>query len=149
MQSIEARPLKDILDVMTSKSAEDVVLVTKAYELSKEAHKDQKRYSGDSYFIHPAEVAFYLSEAGMDSRAISAGLLHDTIEDAGVSAKRIEEDFGIEVLYLVEGVTKLGALRYRGLERHTESLRKLFAALRRRTLGDITSPVSYNQFAGT
>ncbi len=128
MESAQARPLKDILDVMTSKTADDVSLVTKAYELSKEAHKDQKRYSGDNYFIHPAEVAYYLSEAGMDSRTVAAGLLHDTIEDAGVSAKRIEEEFGAEVLHLVEGVTKLGALRYRGLERHTESLRKLFAA---------------------
>ena len=73
-------------------------------------------------------MAYYLSEAGMDSRTVAAGLLHDTIEDAGVSAKRIEDEFGAEVLRLVEGVTKLGALRYRGLERHTESLRKLFAA---------------------
>jgi GTP pyrophosphokinase len=64
----------------------------------------------------------------MDPQAISAGLLHDTIEDAGVKSSTIEEEFGHEVLVLVQGVTKLGALRYRGLERHTESLRKLFAA---------------------
>ena len=101
MDSAQARPLNDILQVMTSKTAEDVSLVTRAYELSKEAHKDQKRYSGDNYFIHPAEVAYYLSEAGMDSRTVAAGLLHDTIEDAGVSAKRIEEEFGAEVLHLV------------------------------------------------
>ena len=64
----------------------------------------------------------------MGPRAITAGLLHDTIEDAGVKPKMIEEQFGPEVLSLVEGVTKLGTLRYRGMERHTESLRKLFAA---------------------
>jgi GTP pyrophosphokinase len=64
----------------------------------------------------------------MDARAIAAGLLHDTIEDAAVKPQTIEEQFGVEVLHLVEGVTKLGTLRYRGLERHTESLRKLFAA---------------------
>lgn len=122
------RPLSEILAAMPNKNDADVALITKAYELSKEAHKDQKRYSGDSYFIHPAEVGFLLAEAGMDSQAIAAGLLHDTIEDAGVKPKTIEEQFGPEVLSLVEGVTKLGTLRYRGMERHTESLRKLFAA---------------------
>ncbi len=123
-----ARPLADILAAMSSKSAQDVSLVTRAYELSKTAHSEQKRYSGDPYFIHPAEVGYYLAEAGLDAQTIAAGLLHDAIEDAGVAAVTIEEQFGPEVLSLVEGVTKLGALRYRGLERHTESLRKLFAA---------------------
>ena len=128
MNSANPRPLPDILAAMSGKSDPDITLVTKAYELSKEAHKDQKRYSGDSYFIHPAEVGLLLAEAGMDAQAIAAGLLHDTIEDAGVKPKTIEEQFGPEVLSLVEGVTKLGTLRYRGMERHTESLRKLFAA---------------------
>lgn len=103
-------------------------MVSRAYELAKSAHGDQKRYSGDPYFIHPAEVGYYLASAGLDAETIAAGLLHDTIEDAGLAAVTIEEQFGPEVLALVEGVTKLGALRYRGLERHTESLRKLFAA---------------------
>ncbi len=123
-----ARPLSDILAAMSTKDEKDVALVTKAYELSKTAHGEQKRYSGDPYFIHPAEVGYYLAAAGLDAHAIAAGLLHDTIEDAGLAAVTIEEQFGAEVLSLVEGVTKLGALRYRGLERHTESLRKLFAA---------------------
>ena len=113
---------------MSTKAEVDVALVTKAYEFSKEAHKNQKRYSGDMYFVHPAEVGFLLAEAGMDATAITAGLLHDVIEDAGVKPQTLEQQFGHEVLSLVEGVTKLGTLRYRGLERHTESLRKLFAA---------------------
>ncbi len=113
---------------MSSKSAADVALVSKAYEFSKEAHKDQKRYSGDNYFVHPAEVGYLLAQVGMDPQTIAAGLLHDTIEDAGVKPLTIETDFGRDVLTLVQGVTKLGTLRYRGLERHTESLRKLFAA---------------------
>jgi guanosine-3',5'-bis(diphosphate) 3'-pyrophosphohydrolase len=128
MNAVNARPVKEILEAMSSKSDADVALVTKAYEFSKEAHKDQKRYSGDPYFIHPAEVGYLLAEAGMDARAVAAGLLHDTIEDAGVKPAAMEEQFGAEVLSLVQGVTKLGTLRYRGLERHTESLRKLFAA---------------------
>ncbi len=128
MNSAKPRPLSDILVAMSGKNDADIALVTNAYELSKEAHKDQKRYSGDSYFIHPAEVGLLLAQAGMDAQAVAAGLLHDTIEDAGVKPKTIEEKFGPEVLTLVEGVTKLGTLRYRGMERHTESLRKLFAA---------------------
>ena len=128
MTAATLRSLKEILDAMSSKDASDIALVSSAYEFSEIAHKEQKRYSGDPYFIHPAEVGYSLAQAGMDARAIAAGLLHDAIEDAGVKAATIEEKFGKEVLTLVEGVTKLGALRYRGLERHTESLRKLFAA---------------------
>ncbi len=128
MTAAVARPLPDILAAMNSKSADDVSMVTRAYELAKTAHGDQKRYSGDPYFIHPAEVGYYLAEAGLDAETVAAGLLHDVIEDAGIAAVTIEEQFGPQVLSLVEGVTKLGALRYRGLERHTESLRKLFAA---------------------
>ncbi len=78
--------------------------------------------------MHPAEVGYYLAQVGMDAHTIAAGLLHDTIEDAGVKPQTITEQFGPDVLTLVEGVTKLGTLRYRGMERHTESLRKLFAA---------------------
>lgn len=128
MTAVNPRPISDILAAMSSKDSADVSLVTRAYNLSREAHKDQKRFSGDVYFVHPAEVAFYLADIGMDAKTIAAGLLHDVIEDAGVTPTSISEQFGPEVLSLVEGVTKLGALRYRGLERHTESLRKLFAA---------------------
>jgi len=113
---------------MSSKDANDVALVTKAYDFAQTAHKDQKRYSGDPYFVHTAEVGYLLATAGMCPESTAAGLLHDTIEDAGVTPKTIEELCGKEVLSLVQGVTKLGALRYRGMERHTESLRKLFAA---------------------
>jgi GTP pyrophosphokinase len=128
MTLVNPRPLKEILDAMASKESADIKLVSEAYEFSEIAHKEQKRYSGDPYFVHPAEVGFLLAEAGLDAQTITAGLLHDVIEDAGVKPATIEEKFGKEVLTLVEGVTKLGTLRYRGLERHTESLRKLFAA---------------------
>lgn len=128
MVSANARALKDILAAMPSKDEADVDLVSRAYAFAETAHAGQKRFSGDDYFLHVAEVGYYLAGVGMDARAIAAGLLHDTIEDAGAKAETIAEEFGPEVLRLVEGVTKLGALRYRGLERHTESLRKLFAA---------------------
>ena len=113
---------------MMSKADVDVALVSKAYEFSHEVHKDQKRYSGDPYFIHVADVGYMLAKNGMDATTVAAGLMHDSIEDAGVSEVRIAETLSPEVLTLVQGVTKLGALRYRGMERHTESLRKLFAA---------------------
>lgn len=125
---LKPRPLSDLLGAMPNKDAQDIALVTKAYEFAEAAHKDQKRYSGDPYFVHTAEVGYLLATAGVDSQAVAAGLLHDTIEDAGVKPQTIKELFGEEVLSLVEGVTKLGTLRYRGMERHTESLRKLFAA---------------------
>lgn len=128
MTQVNPRAVSDILAAMASQSADDHALVTKAYEFSKKAHENQVRYSGDPYFVHPAEVGFYLAQAGLDASTIAAGLLHDVIEDAGVKPATISEEFSPEVLLLVEGVTKLGALRYRGLERHTESLRKLFAA---------------------
>jgi guanosine-3',5'-bis(diphosphate) 3'-pyrophosphohydrolase len=128
MPLVNARPLKEILDAMASKTSDDIALVSKAYEFSEKSHEGQKRYSGDPYFVHPAEVAFMLAESGMDADTITAGLLHDVVEDAGIKPETIKELFGADVLSLVEGVTKLGTLRYRGLERHTESLRKLFAA---------------------
>jgi len=124
----QSRTLQEILAAMTSKTEFDVDLVTRAHNFSVDAHKNQKRYSGDPYTVHTTNVGLYLAEAGLDAQTITAGLLHDTIEDAGVRPSDIEEQFGKEVLHLVEGVTKLGALRYRGLERHTESLRNLFAA---------------------
>lgn len=128
MHQATPRPLKSLIDALASKSPESISLVSRAYQFAEEAHRPQKRYSGDPYFVHTAEVGYYLAQIGMDAPAIAAGLLHDTIEDAGVKPQTIEEMFGKEVLTLVEGVTKLGALRYRGMERHTESLRKLFAA---------------------
>ncbi len=128
MAPVNTRPLSEILTALSDKSGEGSALVSKAYDFAKKAHEGQFRFSGDPYFVHPSEVAFLLAETGMDAETVSAGLLHDTLEDAGVAAAVLEKEFGTEVLSLVRGVTKLGALRYRGLERHTESLRKLFAA---------------------
>lgn len=125
---LQPRPLQEILDAMVSKDSKDVEIVSRAYEFARESHGDQKRYSGDIYFIHPAEVGYSIADAHMDATMVAAGLLHDTMEDAGIKKDVMKEKFGSEVLFLVEGVSKLGTLRYRGAERHTESLRKLFAA---------------------
>ena len=121
--------VKDIISLMQAiPSKEDTDLIIRAYEFSEKAHRNQKRESGESYMIHAATIGLYLAEIGMGARTIAAGLLHDTIEDTKITAENIKDQFGEEILFLVEGVTKLGKLKYRGVERHTESLRKLFVA---------------------
>lgn len=125
---VQVKSLKDILNVLHSKDEADKALVTNAYMFAERAHANQKRYSGEPYFLHLAEVGYLLADIGMDAPTVAAGLLHDSIEDVAVLPETIEKEFSGEILCLVDGVTKLGALRYRGLERHTESLRKLFAA---------------------
>ncbi len=121
-------PLKEILKAMPHASDEEKKLVEKAYYFAKKAHEGQKRYSGDPYFVHVAETGKALADMEMSASTVAAGLLHDTIEDTDVTAEDIRREFGEEILYLVEGVTKLGHVRYHGLQRHAESLRKLFAA---------------------
>lgn len=121
-------PVKDIVAEMTDASPEDIVYVEKAYEFSKKAHEKQARYSGEPYFIHPAATAKTLAEYGMDATTIAAGLLHDAVEDGCTTREDIEKEFGSELLFIVDGVTKLGTHRYRGAERHAESLRRLLVA---------------------
>ena len=120
--------VKDIITLLESPSAKSVSLITKAYDFAQKAHEGRTRYSGEPYFIHPYETAKSLAEIGMGPNSIAVGLLHDVIEDVDVAPEVIEKEFGKEILFLVEGVTKLGKLRYYGVERHTESLRKLFVA---------------------
>ena len=119
---------KEIVGKMSSPTAEDTALVEKAYAFAAEAHKDHKRFSGEPFLTHLAATAESLAELGMGSKTIAAGLLYDTIEDMHVDPAVIEREFGKDVLFLIDGVTKLGHLKYRGTERHRESLRKLLVA---------------------
>lgn len=121
-------PLNEILDTMKSRDVRDTTLVSRAYTYAERAHNGIKRFSGVPYFVHLSAVGLTLAEMGMDAKVISAGLLHDAIEDATISENEIRNEFGDEILFMVEGVTKLGKLKYRGVERHVESLRKLFIA---------------------
>ncbi|MFA6519776.1 MAG: HD domain-containing protein [Candidatus Paceibacterota bacterium] len=120
--------VKEIVGKMSRASAEDIAFVEKAYECSKKAHEGNSRYSGEPYFIHPAATAKILAEYGMDATTIAAGLLHDAVEDGGISREEVEKEFGKELLFIVDGVTKLGTHKYRGAERHAESLRRLLVA---------------------
>lgn len=118
-----------IIRSMTNPLSEDINLVRKAFEFAKEAHKGHKRHSGEPYFEHLSETAQILAELGAGGVTIAAGLLHDCMEDVGVQREEIVEKFGEEIAFLVDGVTKLGHLKYKGANRHNESLRKLFVAM--------------------
>ena len=117
-----------IIGNLVTSSEADKKLVTSAYEFAEKAHRGHKRYSGEPYLIHLVAVACALAEMGMGTRTVAAGLLHDVIEDTDINSDDVLEKFGEEILFLVEGVTKLGSVRYYGSDRHNESLRKLFVA---------------------
>ena len=120
--------VKEIAGAMTAASPDDIAFVEKAYDYAKKAHEGQTRFSGEPYFVHPAATALILAQYGMDATTIAAGLLHDTVEDGRASREDIEREFGKDVLFIVDGVTKLGKHKYRGAERHAESLRRLLVA---------------------
>ncbi|MCC7469691.1 MAG: bifunctional (p)ppGpp synthetase/guanosine-3',5'-bis(diphosphate) 3'-pyrophosphohydrolase [Bacteroidetes bacterium] len=122
--------VNEIYDLLQHhKSDENKALIQKAYIFAEKAHEGQKRASGEPYFNHVVEVAKNLARLGMDTQTIVAGLLHDTIEDTSVTEEDIKNEFGKDVLFLVNGVTKLGTLKYHGEVRHVESLRKFFVAM--------------------
>lgn len=110
-------------------SQSDIDLITKAYDFSQNAHEGQLRSSGAPYFTHVIATAKNLARYSMDSTTIAAGLLHDTIEDGKATEEEIKNTFGDDILFLVQGVTKLGKVKYRERERHAESLRKFFVAM--------------------
>jgi guanosine-3',5'-bis(diphosphate) 3'-pyrophosphohydrolase len=104
-------------------------LIQKAYDFAKSKHETQQRNSGEPYFVHVFAVAKNCATLGMDVETIIGGLLHDTLEDTDATEEEILELFGENILFLVKGVTKLGKLKYRGQERHVESMRKFFVAI--------------------
>ena len=109
----------------------DISMIQKAYEVAREAHKDQKRKSGEPYIIHPLCVAIILADLELDKETIVAGLLHDAVEDTWMTDEEVEKEFGSEVALLVDGVTKLGQLNYSKdkVELQAENLRKMFLAM--------------------
>ena len=103
--------------------------LTKAYTFALNAHKNQKRDSGDPYLIHPVAVADILSDLKLDSATITTGLLHDTIEDTKTTYQNVESEFGKEVADLVDGVTKISELEGKIIENSkAENIRKLILA---------------------
>ena len=109
----------------------DVSMVEKAYNIAKGAHEGQYRKSGEAYIIHPLWVGIILADLEMDKETITAGILHDVVEDTVMTEDEIRQEFGDEVALLVDGVTKLGRLSYSAdkLEVQAENLRKMFLAM--------------------
>ncbi|TQO57155.1 RelA/SpoT family protein [Paraclostridium bifermentans] len=108
----------------------DLDLIEKAYYYGKKAHEGQLRKSGEPYFIHPIAVANILCDMELDMQTIAAGLLHDVVEDTEFTYEDIKNDFGEEIADLVDGVTKLGQIKYKSKEEtQAENLRKMFLAM--------------------
>ncbi|SHI15921.1 GTP pyrophosphokinase [Butyrivibrio fibrisolvens DSM 3071] len=118
--------------------SDDITMIEKAYNIAREAHKDQLRKSGEPYIIHPLCVSIILADLELDKETIAAGLLHDVVEDTILTKDEIDEQFGSDVALLVDGVTKLQSLQlpadYKDktaeqLEMQAENLRKMFLAM--------------------
>ena len=108
----------------------DANIIKKAYDLACDAHKNQKRESGEPYVTHPIDVAVILAEMGMDTSTIAAGLLHDVIEDTEYTYDDIKSMFNEEIANLVQGVTKLGKIEYKTKEeQQADNVRKMLLAM--------------------
>jgi GTP pyrophosphokinase len=114
--------IEELLACVENVNPEDKALITKAFSFSKQAHITQERNSGEPYFNHVFHVACILAKMDADAVTISAGLMHDVLEDTDITEEEMTKEFGDEIVFLVQGVTKLGHLKYKGVERHAESL---------------------------
>jgi GTP pyrophosphokinase len=116
--------------VHANRPSEDINLIRRAWEFSVQHHHGQMRASGEPYVIHPLEVAEVLAEMKMDATAISAGLLHDAVEDTPATNEEIAAKFGDQVAHIVEGVTKIDKIEFANREdRQAENVRKMLLAM--------------------
>ena len=108
----------------------DISIIDRAYEKAAKAHEGQKRHSGEPYIVHPLEVAHILSGMRMDHITVAAALLHDVLEDTEVTKKELEEEFGEEIAFLVESVSKISKIEAKTkLQRQAETIRKMLLAM--------------------
>src|SRR5207253_3429764 len=108
----------------------DLNLLRRAYLFSAREHKGQKRASGESYLVHPLEVANILADMRLDEVSVSTGLLHDVVEDTLVDLDTIRQYFGEEVTLLVDGLTKISQISNVSLEeQQAENVRKMLLAM--------------------
>jgi guanosine-3',5'-bis(diphosphate) 3'-pyrophosphohydrolase len=116
--------------VAENRPTDDLEIIRKAYEFSLKHHQGQTRASGEPYLIHPLEVSLVLADMKLDSTAISAGLLHDAIEDTSVTHEDVRREFGEQVVHIVEGVTKIDKIDLASREeRQAENVRKMVLAM--------------------
>lgn len=104
-------------------------LIGRAYKFAEDAHRGQKRKSGEPYFNHALATAEMLQQWRMDEQTIAAGLLHDVVEDTQVKEEELKKAFNDEIIFLVNGVTKLSRIKYRGIETKAENLSKMILAI--------------------
>jgi GTP pyrophosphokinase len=127
------KTITDILKVVSHKKkyTHDPDLIRKAYEYAHSKHLHQKRKSGEPYIIHPLEAAYTIAELDLDDTSIIAALLHDVLEDTPTTYEEIAKEFGSHVAEIIEGVTKLGKLKFvdKQQEYQAENLRKMFIAM--------------------
>lgn len=121
--------VKDLLNLTEGLNSKEEELIKKAYEFAKRAHEGQSKIGGGPYFDHLFDTAKTLAKLGMDADTITAGLLHDVLEHTETTEEEFKREFGDEILSLVDGVRKLGTLKYQGHPRYVENLRKFFVAM--------------------
>lgn len=118
-----------IAEIQSYRQSSDLEMVRLAYDFAKNAHQGQLRKSGDPYIVHPLTAAYLLAKMKIEVNIIVATLLHDVPEDTPVTLEDIEKNFGSDIASMIRGITKLGKLKYRGVERYIENLRKMFVAM--------------------
>ncbi|AVP64153.1 (p)ppGpp synthetase [Clostridium botulinum] len=123
--------LEDLMiKIKDSFTEKEIEFIKKAYNFACNAHKEQKRISGEPYITHPEEVAIILFEMGMDVNTMIAGLMHDVVEDTQYTYEDVAKEFGNEVADLVNGVTKLGKIEYKTKEeQQADNVRKMLLAM--------------------
>ena len=107
----------------------DLELLQRAFELAKRAHRDEYRLTGHPVITHPLAVAYRLAQMKLHLHVIAAGLLHDVVEDTDITLDDLRQQFGDDIATLVDSVTKLKKMKYQGVERYVENMRKMFLAV--------------------
>ncbi len=131
MSEVKDVTIDDVLEKMKKNNKKsDLKLIKRAYDFAKEKHGDQLRKSGEPYIIHPIQVAYILANLELDDATICAALLHDVAEDTEVTIQDLAKEFSPEIAEMVDGVTKLGNLKYTSAEeQQVENYRKMFLAM--------------------
>src|ERR1700761_432457 len=128
---LSATRYRDLLNIVRqNRPKDDIEIVKKAYEFSQKHHAGQTRASGEPYLVHPLEVGIILADMRLDTTAIAAGLLHDSVEDTSVTIEEIQSEFGEQVAHIVEGVTKISRIDFASREEaQAENVRKMILAM--------------------
>jgi len=121
--------IEEIFKFIPDAGAKSKTLIEKAFNFARKAHDGQLRKSGEPYFNHVFLTAKNLADLGMSPVVIAAGFLHDVLEDTKTQEDELRKEFGDEIVTLVQGVTKLGTVKYKGIERNVENLRRFFVSM--------------------